>query len=161
MARFRFRAPWLLLLLAGCQTGSPSSPVSAAASPSPSASPAAPAAYHAVLSGSAVVPPVDTTASGTGTATPTADGRQIAFSAHVTGLSRPIIHAFVVEGAAGQTGEVVKPLLVSGTDVSGVWSAADAGRPMKPSDLDALRNGGLYFEIATDAHPNGELRGQL
>ena len=87
--------------------------------------------------------------------------KQIAFSAQVTGLSGPITHALVLAGPAGQTGEVVKPLIVSGNTVSGVWSAADAGRPLKSSDLDALRHNGLYLEIRTDAHPQGELRGQL
>ncbi|HEY9721686.1 MAG TPA: CHRD domain-containing protein [Oscillatoriaceae cyanobacterium] len=162
MFQSRIGAVVLLVLLVGCASGTPTTPASPTASPAPSASPSSsPEVYRAVLSGDAEVPPVTTAASGTATATPSSDGKQITFNAQITGLSGPITHALVLEAPAGQTGEVVKALIVSGNSVSGVWSAADAGRPLGASDLDALRNHGLYLEIRTDAHPGGELRGQL
>ena len=53
------------------------------------------------------------------------------------------------------------PILVHYTQSApGVWTPV-AGATLTPEQIDALRNGELYFNVHTTAFPGGEIRGQI
>jgi CHRD domain-containing protein len=110
------------------------------------------------LSGGEAVPPVATSASGSGllevnTATGAVSGRLTI----ATAPTSTIIAAHVHEGARGVNGSIVIVLENAG---SGVWSVP-TGKTLTPAQISTFSAGGFYFNVHTDAHPNGEIRGQI
>ena len=73
------------------------------------------------------------------------------------GLSGPITSAHIHEGGAGNTGGVVYDLtpLINGNEIIGMLPLTDI------ASLNAFLSGGYYWNIHTDANPNGEIRGQV
>lgn len=110
--------------------------------------------FRATLTGTQEVPPVTTTASGTGAFTMTGTGGLV-YSITVTGLSGPITGAHFHLGAAGIAGPVVQGITFSGTTATGTWSG------IPDSLVQALLEGRIYVNIHTAANPGGEIRGQV
>jgi hypothetical protein len=106
------------------------------------------------LSGSQTIPPVATAATGTGTLTVGPD-RSISGKVTVSGMVVTVAH--IHEAPAGANGPIIVPL----TKVAeNVW-AVPAGTKLTDAQFDAYRAGRLYFNIHSDAHKGGEIRGQI
>jgi hypothetical protein len=106
------------------------------------------------LSGAQEVPPVTTSAAGTGKITVAADG-SVSGSVTTTGLSATMAHIHV--GAAGKNGPVIVPLVNSG---GGVWSVP-AGAKLTAEQLKSYQAGELYVNVHTAENKGGEIRAQL
>ena len=134
---------------------------------------AASRSFHAHASGDQEVPAVTTLAQGQAHFKLSADGTQLSYKLNVANLDG-IRFAHIHLGAAGSNGPVVVFLLqpqspstgrVNGTLAEGTITAAAligplAGHPL--SDLiAALESGNAYVNVHTDAHPGGEIRGQI
>ena len=105
------------------------------------------------LSGSQEVPPVTTTATGSGTIT-VAD-KAVSGSVTTTGVTGVAAH--IHQGAAGQNGPVIIPLTKSGDNV---WSVP-AGAKLTDEQEKAFKAGNLYVNVHSAANKGGEIRGQL
>jgi hypothetical protein len=106
------------------------------------------------LSGDQEVPPVTTTASGSGTISVAAD-KSVSGSVTTTGV--PATMAHIHEGAAGKNGPVVIPLSKSGDNA---WSVP-AGAKLTDAQYKSFEAGNLYVNVHSAAHQGGEIRGQL
>jgi len=107
-----------------------------------------------MLSGDQEVPPVTTTAKGSGTITISAD-KSVSGSVTTTGMPGTMAH--IHEGAAGKNGPVVIPLSKSG---DGVWSVP-AGAKLTDEQYKSFEAGDLYVNVHSAAHQGGEIRAQL
>ncbi len=132
--------------------------------------------YKAILTGSAVVPPVTTEATGSALFDYSKDGKSLHFSLGVQNLSNATA-AHIHLGAVGKEGPPVVTLYpfppssqvkegkFSGLLAEGVITAANLEGPLKGkplSDLgEEILTGNAYIMIHTNQHPNGELRGQI
>ena len=67
------------------------------------------------------------------------------------------IAAHIHDGAPGQNGGVVVPLTATGANE---WSAPKDAKLTK-AQMDKLTAGDLYVNVHSDAHKDGEIRGQL
>ena len=106
------------------------------------------------LSGNQEIPPVTTSASGTGTFTVGAD-KSVGGSVTISGMSATVAH--VHEAAAGTTGSIVIPL----TKISdNVW-ALPAGVKLTDAQYESYKAGNLYFNVHSAAYKSGEIRGQI
>jgi len=107
-----------------------------------------------VLSGAQEVPPVNTQASGRSSITVIGDkvitGRVETSNINATAAQ---IH----EGAAGQNGPVIIPLVKTGENV---W-AVPGNTVLSSTQFDSYRSGNLYINVHSAANPAGEIRGQL
>lgn len=112
-----------------------------------------PEAYTSNLTGAQQVPPVASTASGTGLVTVDADNRSMLASVVLTGAAATEVH--IHQGAIGANGPLTIPLTL---DPSGVWITRV---PLTDAQYGALRSGNFYIDVHTPANPAGELRGQL
>lgn len=126
--------------------------------------------YEATLTGSAEVPPVSTTT--TGSAFFTVDGDELDFNLgaqNITGAIAAHIHS-------GAPGEVGPPLVFlfeapapGATIIAGSLSSGsvDATKMIASSGvsydslISLIRNGNAYVNVHTVAHPLGEIRGQI
>jgi len=106
------------------------------------------------LSGSQEVPPVTTSATGSGTITVAAD-QSIAGTIKTTGVKGTAAHIHL--GSAGTNGEVLIPLTKAGDDG---W-AVGPGAKLQDAHYQAFKDGKLYINVHSAAHPNGEIRGQI
>jgi hypothetical protein len=106
------------------------------------------------LSGSQEVPPVTTSATGSGTITVAAD-QSIAGTIKTTGVKGTAAHIHL--GPAGTNGEVLIPLTKAGDDG---W-AVGPGAKLQDAHYQAFKDGKLYINVHSAAHPNGEIRGQI
>jgi hypothetical protein len=106
------------------------------------------------LSGSSEVPPVTTTASGSGTVTIKAD-RSVAASITVTGMTPTAAH--IHEGAAGANGPVIVPFTKSGDNTF----VAAPGAMLSESQYASYKAGNLYVNVHSAKNPGGEIRAQL
>jgi hypothetical protein len=107
-----------------------------------------------VLSGNQEIPPVATSASGTGTITVNAD-RSVIGNATITGMSVTVAH--IHEAAAGTNGSIIV-LLIRTAD--NVWSVPSGAR-LTDAQYESYKAGNLYFNIHSEAHRSGEIRGQI
>ncbi len=116
-------------------------------------------AFAATIDGSQEVPPVTTTASGTGGFILNASGSQLSYTITFSGLTPTAAHFH--NGSAGVAAGVVKTLAIVNGTASGIWSSSDATQPFTDSMLVELLRGRLYVNAHTSANPGGEIRGQV
>ena len=106
------------------------------------------------LSGANEVPPVSTSATGTGNVTVGSDG-SVTASITVKGMNGTAAH--IHEAAAGANGPVIVPFVKQGNDTF----VAPPGAKMTPAQLDAFKAGRTYVNVHSAAHASGEIRAQL
>ena len=106
------------------------------------------------LTGAEEVPPVTTSASGTGNITVADDG-SVSGSVTTTGLNGTMAH--IHQAGMGKNGPVVVPLTKSG---EGMWSVPP-GSKLSADQLKAYKAGELYVNVHTEANKGGEIRAQL
>jgi hypothetical protein len=106
------------------------------------------------LSGSQEVPPVQTSASGTGTVS-VADDRTVTAKIRTQGVNGVAAH--IHEGAAGANGPVIVPMEKTGDNE---WSSKP-GHKLTDSQYDAYKGGRTYFNVHSAANKGGEIRGQI
>ena len=106
------------------------------------------------LSGDAEVPPVATTASGTGTITINPD-MTVSGKVTTSGVAATMAHIHV--GKAGANGAVVVTLAKSGDNV---WLVPDGTR-LSEAAYQSYKAGELYVNVHSAEHKAGEIRGQL
>ncbi len=106
------------------------------------------------LSGAQEVPPVTTSAAGTGSITVAADGA-VSGSVTTTGVAGTMAHIHLA--AMGKNGPVIIPLTKTG---EGVWSVPP-GAKLNPEQMKSYEAGDLYVNVHSDAHKGGEVRAQL
>lgn len=106
------------------------------------------------LTGSTVVPPVVTTATGTGQFTITPDHKIIG-SIKVFGLEPTMAH--IHEAAPGKNGP---PIVTLGKIADDSYAVPPDAR-LSAAQYASFMAGNLYVHVHTAKHPDGELRGQL
>jgi hypothetical protein len=107
------------------------------------------------LTGDQEVPPVKTSASGSGTITIGADK---SVSGSVTTKDIEGTAAHIHEGAPGKNGPVIIPL-TKGSD-NATWSVP-AGAKLTDPQYENFKAGNLYVNVHSAAHKGGEIRAQL
>jgi len=107
------------------------------------------------LTGAEEVPPVTTSASGSGTIT-VKDDRTVSGSVKTEGVAGMMAHIHL--GKAGANGPVIITLTKSSD--GNTWSVP-AGAKLTDAQYDAYKSGGLYVNVHSAAHKGGEIRGQV
>jgi hypothetical protein len=105
------------------------------------------------LTGAEEVPPVTTSAKGTGTITVGSD-RSLSGSITTTGIDATAAH--IHQGAAGKNGGVVIPLVKSGDTFS-----VPPNTKFTEAQYKAFQAGEMYVNVHSAAHKDGEIRAQL
>ena len=130
------------------------------------------ATYTADLGGGNEIPPLTTAASGTLTLTVAADGSSVDYVLEVNSIISLTV-ARLHEGDVGATGATIftiydgptKSGLYSGTVAQGTFTAADLVGSLKGKTIDDLVSlieaNSVYLNVGTEAHVEGEIRGQL
>jgi len=106
------------------------------------------------LTGANEVPPVTTSASGSGTVT-IKDDHSVAAKITATGMTATAAH--IHEAAAGQNGPVIVPF----TKTSDNTFEAPAGAKLTDAQYASYKAGKLYVNVHSAQHPGGEIRAQL
>ena len=106
------------------------------------------------LSGSEEVPPVTTSATGSGTITIKDDGT---VSGSITTKGVEAIAAHIHLGAPGKNGPPVVTLVKAD---SNTWNVPE-GAKLTAEQLASFKAGELYVNVHSAAHKPGEIRGQL
>jgi len=106
------------------------------------------------LTGANEVPPVSTSASGTGTVTVNPDHTVVA-NITVTGMEATASHIHM--GAPGANGPVIVPFTKTGDNKF----SAPAGAKLTDEQYAAFKAGNTYVNVHSDAHKGGEIRAQL
>ncbi|NRF66163.1 CHRD domain-containing protein [Aquincola sp. S2] len=112
--------------------------------------------YSARLSGAQETAPVATTAHGSGRLVLNPVTRALSGELEVHGLAATAAH--IHAGAVGSNGAVAIALVDHGGH--GHFEVP-ANTVLTPAQVDALRAGGLYFNVHSAANPGGEVRGQI
>jgi hypothetical protein len=105
------------------------------------------------LSGANEVPPVTTSAAGSGTITIADDG-SVSGGISSTGVAGTAAH--IHEAAAGKNGPVIVPLTKDGDSYK-----VPAGAKLTAAQMASYKAGNLYVNVHSAANPNGEVRAQL
>lgn len=106
------------------------------------------------LSGSNQIPPVTTSATGSGTIVVNAD-RSVIVNVTFTGMSATVAH--IHEAPAGTNGPIVVPLIRTADNA---WSVPPGTR-LTDAQYESFKAAKLYFNIHSEAHRGGEIRGQI
>jgi hypothetical protein len=106
------------------------------------------------LSGAQEVPPVATSASGSGTIKVAAD-KSVSGSIKTSGIDGIIAHIHV--GAPGESGP---PIITLNRDADGVWSVPP-GAKLTDEQYMNFKAGNLYVNVHSIEHKPGEIRAQL
>lgn len=106
------------------------------------------------LTGASEVPPVSTSAAGSGTVTVNPDHTVVA-NITVTGMEATASHIHM--GAAGANGPVIVPFTKTGDNKF----SAPAGAKLTDEQYAAFKAGNTYVNVHSDAHKGGEIRAQL
>ena len=114
----------------------------------------APSGSNVILSGDQEVPPVTTTATGSGTIKVLND-RSVSGSVTTSGVAGTAAHIHM--GAKGKDGPVIVPLNKAGENI---WSVPPNIR-LNDAQYEAFGLGNLYINVHSAAHPGGEIRGQI
>jgi hypothetical protein len=104
------------------------------------------------LTGDQETPMVNTSAKGDATFQVNSNGT-ITYNVTTTGLNGTAAH--IHTGTFGNAGGITFPLSGGPTNWSGTTAA------MSSAQYDAFQNYGMYVNVHTIAHPNGEIRGQI
>lgn len=112
------------------------------------------------LSGAQETPAVDSQGIGIADFAVNFDTGEISGTVTFSGLSSNAASAHIHQGAVGVNGPVLITLIDGSGATSGVWTIP-AGTMLSQSELTALRNNELYFNIHSAANLNGEIRGQI
>jgi CHRD domain len=105
------------------------------------------------LSGAEEVPPVSTSASGSGSFRLADDG-SISGSVSTKGVAGTMAHIHF--GAKGKNGPVIVPLTKNGDTYS-----VPEGRKLTDAQMKAFKQGDLYVNVHSAAHKGGEVRAQI
>jgi hypothetical protein len=108
----------------------------------------------AALNGAQEVPPVNTQATGVSNIQVLND-KVITGSVQTTNIDGTAAH--IHQGAPGQNGPVIIPLVKTAPNV---WSV-QPNTILSSGQFDAYRDGNLYVNVHSAAHPSGEIRAQL
>jgi hypothetical protein len=106
------------------------------------------------LTGANEVPPVSSSASGSGTVTVN-DDHTVTAKISVTGMNATAAH--IHEAAAGSNGKVIVPFTKTGENEF----SAPPGAKLTDEQYSAYKAGNLYVNVHSAAHPGGEIRAQL
>lgn len=106
------------------------------------------------LSGDQEVPPVETSANGSGTIK-IEDDKSVKGTINTTNIKGTGAH--IHEGAVGKTG----PDIITLEKTSDNEWAVPRGAKLTDAQYDAFKAGNLYVNIHSEEHPSGEIRGQL
>ena len=106
------------------------------------------------MTGAEEVPPVNTSASGSGQLTVNED-RTVSGSFTTQGAAITVAH--IHEAAAGQNGPVIIPLTKSGDNS---W-VVPAGAKLTDAQYNAFKAGRLYVNFHSAQHKGGEIRAQI
>jgi hypothetical protein len=109
----------------------------------------------ASLSATQEVPPTSSSASGRGTLIVNPATRAATGAITVNGLTATAAH--IHQAATGVNGPIIVPLTSAGSGVFNVPS----GTVLTAEQLQAYKQGNLYYNAHSVAFPNGEIRGQL
>ena len=109
---------------------------------------------NVTLTGAEEVPPVATSASGSGTIT-IGDDKSVSGSVTTTGIVG--IAAHIHEGAPNVVGKVIVPFQKKGDNV---WGPA-AGAKLTDEQYQSFLAGNLYVNVHSEANKVGEIRGVL
>lgn len=115
---------------------------------------AAPGGEKVTLSGANEVPPVQTSASGSGTVAVAAD-KTVKVDIKVSGMQPTAAHIHM--GAAGANGPVIVPLQKKGDNE---FVTAD-GAKLSDDQYEAYKAGRTYVNVHSDQNKAGEIRAQL
>lgn len=110
---------------------------------------------NVTLSGAEEVPPVTTSASGSGTIS-VKDDKSVSGSVTTTGVAGTAAHIHM--GAKGRNGPVIVPLTKSSD--GNTWTVPE-GRTLTDAQYEAYKAGNLYVNVHSAANKGGEVRGQL
>ena len=106
------------------------------------------------LSGSQEIPPVTTSATGTGIINVAAD-KTVRGSVTVSGLSPTAVH--IHEAPTGKNGPIIIPLYQTADNV---WSVPENAK-LTDAQYESFKAGNLYYNVHTVANKGGEIRGQI
>jgi CHRD domain. len=112
------------------------------------------AEVHTTLAGNNEVPAVTTSAKGNGVITVNPD-MSLSGSVKTSGVDGTMAH--IHQAAAGKNGPVIVPLEKKGANE---W-VVPAGAKFTDAQYKAYKSGDLYYNVHSDAHKGGEIRGQL
>jgi CHRD domain len=105
------------------------------------------------LSGAQEVPPVNTSAAGSGDLSIADDG-MVSGSITTTGIEATAAH--IHEAPMGKNGGVIVPLVKNGASFS-----VPPNTKLTDAQMKAFKAGDLYVNVHSDAHKGGEIRAQL
>ena len=106
------------------------------------------------LSGSQEVPPVKTSAKGTGKIV-VGDDKSVSGTVKTSKMKGTMAH--IHQGAKGENGPPIITLTMSSGDK---W-AVPPGAMLTDEQYQSLKDGNLYINVHSDAHKGGEIRAQL
>ena len=107
-----------------------------------------------VLSGSQEIPPVTTSATGTGTIGVGPD-KSVRGSVIITGMT--VTAAHIHEGEAGKNGPIIIPLTQTADNI---WTLPE-GAKLTDAQYESYKAGKLYYNFHSAAYKGGEIRGQI
>ncbi len=111
--------------------------------------------FQATLSGAEEVPPVDTAATGTANVTWNSETKELSWTIEFSGLSGPPTAAhFHGPADLGANAGVAVP-------IEDLESPSEGSAPLTDEQAAELAAGKWYVNVHTDAHPDGEIRGQV
>lgn len=116
---------------------------------------------EASLTGAQEVPPVTTTATGSGNFNLNAARTTLSFAVTATGLSGPLTAAHFHLGAVGVDGDIIQDITTSITEVVGGVSLTGEWAELAAAEVTAILNEEIYVNLHTALNPGGEIRGQV
>lgn len=111
--------------------------------------------FLAALEGQQEVPPTPSTAQGAGAVVIDPATRELLAAVTTFGITGTATH--IHEGAPGVNGPIIIPLNASGSE-NNVWIARTT---LTEAQYNSFLAGNLYFNVHSEAFPNGEIRGQI
>jgi hypothetical protein len=112
-------------------------------------------AFASNLTGAEEVPPVTTSATGTGVVVVDPSTMQMKATVITRGITATAAHIHIAP--RGQSGPIVFPLAET-SGGSGIWTTEAT---LTTTQMNDLRAGNYYFNVHSAAFPNGEIRGQI